>query len=327
MSYRLWLQGLAGAALTMAMGTGVALAEKWDMPLAYTSTNYHSQIAADFANAVTAATAGNIEIVTHPNGSLIRGEQIFQAVRSGQAPIGERLISTLADEHPLFEIDSLPFVATSFAEARKLYDASRPALEKVLEDKGLKFLYAVPWPPQGLYAKSEIASVKDLQGVNFRAYNAATERLAELMGAVPTRMEAADLAQAFADGSVDSMISSGATGYDSKLWEHVGHWYDVQAWLPKNMVFANLKAWNALDAETKALITEKAAIAEERGWAKAEERSLWYKTELAKKGMKIVSPGPGLVEEFKSIGETMMNEWLAKAGDAGRRVIEAYRAK
>ena len=326
MSYRSAVRGFAGAAVALGLGTGVAVAETWDMPLAYPATNYHSETAAEFANDVTAATGGAIEIVTHPNGSLFKGDEIFRAVRTGQAPIGERLVSALANEHPLFEIDSIPFLATSFEDALKLYKASRPALETVLEEMGVKFLYATPWPPQGLYVKQEISTADDMQGVKFRAYNTATERLAELMGAVPTKIEAAELTQAFATGTVDSMISSGATGYDSKLWEHVDYWYDVQAWLPKNMVIVNLDTWNGLDAEAQAKITESAASAEERGWAEAQELSDWYKTELANQGMNIVDPSPELQEGFREIGETMMNEWLENAGELGQDVIDAYRA-
>jgi TRAP-type C4-dicarboxylate transport system substrate-binding protein len=326
MSYRSAVKTLVGAAVALGLSTGAAVAETWDMPLAYPATNYHSETAAEFANDVTAATGGAIEIVTHPNGSLFKGDEIFRAVRTGQAPIGERLISALGNEHPLFEIDSIPFLATSFADARKLYEASRPALGSVLEEMGVRFLYATPWPPQGLYVKMPLAAAEDMKGVKFRAYNAATERLAELMGAVPTKIEAAELTQAFATGTVDSMISSGATGYDSKLWEHVDYWYDVQAWLPKNMVIVNLDTWNGLDAETQAMLTEKAAAAEESGWAKAEELSEWYKTELANQGMNIEQPTPELAQGFQDIGETMMNEWLQNAGDLGREVIEAYRA-
>lgn len=326
MPYRLAVKGLAGAAVVLGLSAGAVVAETWDMPLAYPATNYHSETAAEFANDVTAATGGDIEIITHPNGSLFKGDEIFRAVRTGQAPIGERLISALGNEHPLFEIDSIPFLATSFADARKLYDASRPALETVLEEMNLKFLYATPWPPQGLYVKQEISSVNDMEGVKFRAYNAATEQLAQLMGAVPTKIEAAELTQAFATGTVESMISSGATGYDSKLWEHVDYWYDVQAWLPKNMVMVNLDTWSGLDADTQAMIAEKAAAAETRGWEKAEELAGWYKTELANQGMNIVEPDPELQEGFRDIGEAMMNEWLEDAGELGNEVIEAYRA-
>jgi TRAP-type C4-dicarboxylate transport system substrate-binding protein len=314
-------------ALAFASQPGLA-AEKWDMPLAYAATNYHSENAARFAAAVTEATGGELEIVTHASGSLFPGDEIFRAVRTGQVPIGERLISALGNEDPLFEIDALPFLATSFDQAWALYQASKPAIEKILDAKGLKLLYAVPWPPQGLYTKKPVNSAADMKGVKFRAYNQTTSRLAELMGAIPTKIEAAELSQAFATGVADSMISSGATGYDRKIWEQgVKYWYDVQAWLPKNMVVVNKEAWSGLDEKTQGIILGAAAMAEQAGWAEARRLSDWYAKQLAANGMTVEPPSDQLEADFKSIGETMTQEWLQKAGDAGKAVIDAYRAE
>ena len=315
---------LLGAAAVVGLGTTyAALAEKWDMPLAYSATNYHSENAAQFAKDVTAATGGKLEIVTHASGSLFKGGEIFRAVRTGQAPIGERLISALGNEDAIFEIDALPFLATSFGAAKRLYDSSRPAMEEILKVKGVKLLYAVPWPPQGLYVKKEVNSAADMKGVKFRAYNAATSRLAQLMGAVPTKIEAAELSQAFATGVAESMISSGSTGYDRKIWEHVKYWYDTQAWLPKNMVIVNLDAWNGLDDATRQIVEDQAAVAEIRGWAKAIELADWYKEQLAKNGMTVGPAGDQLSADFRAIGETMMKEWMERAGAKGKFVIDA----
>ena len=311
------------AAVLMLTGS-YAVAEKWDMPLAYSATNYHSINATNFADAVTRATGGELEVVTHPSGSLYKGGEIFRAVRTGQAPIGERLISALGNEHPIFEIDALPFLATSFEDSWKLYQASKPAMESVLESKGLKLLYAVPWPPQGLYNANPVNSAADMKGVKFRAYNSATSRLAELMGAVPTKIEAAELSQAFATGVAESMISSGSTGYDRKIWEHVKYWYDVQAWLPKNMVIVNLDAWSALDAPTQGVVLGAASMAEIAGWTKAEELANWYKEQLAANGMEISGPSEQLAADFKAIGETMTSEWFEKAGDEGKAVVDSF---
>lgn len=309
----------------IGLGVSAAQAEKWDMPLAYSASNYHSQNAANFAAAVTAATGGELEIVAHAGGSLFKGGEIFRAVRTGQAQIGERLISALGNEDPIFEIDALPFLATSFEDAFKLYQASKPRMEEVLASKGVKLLYAVPWPPQGLYNKTPVASAADMQGKKFRAYNAATSRLAELMGAIPTKIEAAELSQAFATGVAESMISSGSTGYDRKIWEHVKYWYNVQAWLPKNMVIVNLDAWNSLDAGTQGVVMGAAAMAEKAGWQKASELADWYVEQLQANGM-VVEPASGqLKADFENIGETMTSEWFERAGDAGKKVVDSYR--
>ena len=317
---------LLGAAAVIGLGTSfAALAEKWDMPLAYSATNYHSENAAQFAKEVTEATGGKLEIVTHASGSLFKGGEIFRAVRTGQAPIGERLISALGNEDAIFEIDALPFLATSFEDAKKLYEASKPAMNDVLKVKGVKLLYAVPWPPQGLYTNKPVNSAADMKGIKFRAYNAATSRLAQLMGAVPTKIEAAELSQAFATGVAESMISSGSTGYDRKIWEHVKYWYDTQAWLPKNMVIVNLKSWEGLDDATRTVIMEKAKAAEDRGWQKASELADWYKGKLAENGMEVGPAGDALAADFRKIGETMMKEWLDRAGAKGKDVIDAYK--
>lgn len=317
---------LLGAAALVGLSTSfAALAEKWDMPLAYSATNYHSENAAQFAKDVTDATSGKLEIVTHASGSLFKGGEIFRAVRTGQAPIGERLISALGNEDPIFEIDALPFLATSFGDAKKLYEASKPAMDEVLKVKGVKLLYAVPWPPQGLYTNKPVNSAADMKGLKFRAYNAATSRLAQLMGAVPTKIEAAELSQAFATGVAESMISSGSTGYDRKIWEHVKYWYDTQAWLPKNMVIVNLKSWEGLDDATRAIITEKAKAAEDRGWQKASDLADWYKGKLAENGMEVGPAGDALSADFRKIGDTMMKEWLDRAGAKGQSVIDAYK--
>ena len=320
---------LAGIAAAVAMGlvSGAALAaEKWDMPLAYAASNYHSENAAKFAEAVTRASGGELQIVPHPGGSLYGGGEIYRAVRTGQAPIGERLISALGNEDALFEIDALPFLATSFDDSWKLYQASRPQLEKTLDEAGLKLLYAVPWPPQGLYNKTPVNSAADMQGTKFRAYNAATSRLAELMGAVPTKIEAAELTQAFATGVADSMISSGSTGYDRKIWEHVKYWYDVQAWLPKNVVIVNKAAWDGLDAKLQKIVLDAAADAEKAGWDKARELSDWYKEQLSANGMEVGPPSDKLKADFEAIGATMTKEWLERAGANGQAVIDAYKA-
>lgn len=316
---------LLGAA-TLALSSWTAAAERWDMPMAYPAGNFHTETAVAFAEAIEEATGGELEIVIHPNGSLFKGNEIKRAVQTGQAQIGERLISALGNEHPLFEIDALPFLATSFDQARDLYEASKPALEELLGSQNLKLLYAVPWPPQGLYTQKPIESVDDMQNVKFRAYNAATARLAELMGAIPTQVEAAELTQAFATGVAESMISSGATGYDSKLWEHASHWYDVQAWLPKNMIIVNQQAWDGLDEATQQTVLDAAAEAEEAGWARARELADWYKEQLAANGMTVEPPGEQLKAGFQAIGETMTEEWLDKAGEEGRAIVDAYRA-
>lgn len=318
---------LTAAATGLALSiSSVASAEKWDMPMAYSSSNYHSQIGAEFAAEVTEKTDGKLEIVTHPGGSLFGGSEIFSAVRRGLAPIGERLISALSNESPIYEMDSIPFLASSFPDAKALYAAQKPALQKMLDEANLVFLYSGPWPPQGFYSKIPASSKADLDGLKFRAYNATTSRVAELMGMLPTKIEAAELSQAFATGVAESMISSGSTGYDRKLWEHVDYFYDVRGWLPRNMVFVNKDAWEGLDQGTQDIILTAAANAEEKVWAKAEELAGFYLTQFEANGMTVGDAPAGLKSDFQAAGKMLLDEWVENAGSEGASILEAYEA-
>lgn len=312
------------AASVIALSSGAAMAEKWDMALAYTATNYHSEIAAEFAAEVAANS--DLEIVTHPGGSLFGGSEIFGAVRKGLAPIGERLISALGNDNPIYEVDSIPFLATGFESSRKLYEASKPALIETLGEARLHFLYSCPWPPQGFYSVREVNTRDDLAGMKFRAYNATTSKMAEGLGMVPTKIETAELAQAFATGVAQSMISSGSTGYDRKLWEHVSYYYDVKAWLPRNMVIVNGKAWSRLDDATRAVIETAAANAEEKCWAKAEELDGWYVEQFKENGMKIGTLNPEMQAAFEAVGAELREDWVKRAGEKGQAVLDAYEA-
>tara|TARA_Y100000588_G_scaffold380997_1_gene465779 strand:+ start:17 stop:988 length:972 start_codon:yes stop_codon:yes gene_type:complete len=304
----------------------VSIAEKWDMALAYGAGNFHSANATEFAKNVTEKSGGKLTIVTHPGGSLFKGGEIFRAVRTGQAQIGERFMSALGKEDPLLEVDSQPFLATSYDDAMKLYNASKPEIVKGLDGKGLVFLYAVPWPAQGLYSKKAINSVSDLKGLKFRAYNSATIRIAELTGMAPTKIEAAEISQAFSTGAVESMITSPTTGKNSKIWENgVGYFYDIAAWFPKNMVIVNKDAWNKLDSATKKLVMSEAAVAEKKGWELSKKGNVADKKALADAGMKVGKVNSALEKHFQKVGATMADEWKAKAGSRGASVLAAYK--
>ena len=328
MKRRLFALSTTAAAITIALMSGSASAQtKWDFPTAYPANNFHTENIAQFAGDVEKATGGKLKITVHANASLFKATEIKRAVQGGQAQIGEVLLVNFENENPIYGADGIPFLATSFADSFKLYQAQKPILEKLLGAQGIKLLYTVAWPPQGLYVKKEISSVADMRGVKWRAYSPATSTIASLIGAQPVTIQAAEVSQAFATGVVDSMMSSGSTGYDSKIYESVKYWYDTQAWLPKNAILVNLKAFNALDAATQAAVTKAAAEAETRGWKLSAEKNEWYKAELTKKGMKILPPSPKLASDLKQVGTIMLADWEKKAGTDGQAVISAFRKK
>ena len=315
--------GLLAAALSL--GAAAFAQTKWDLPAAYPATNFHTENLTQFAADVDRASGGKLKIQVHPNASLFKAPEIKRAVQGGQAPIGEILLVNFENENPLFGLDGVPFLATGYADSMKLYRAQRPALEKLLAAQNMRLLYTVAWPPQGIYANKNLNSAADMKGLKWRAYSPATAKIAELVGAQPVQIQAAELSQAMATGVVDSYMSSGSTGFDSKTYEHIKKWYNTQAWLPKNAVIVNAAAFNALDKATQDAVLKAAADAETRGWKVSEEKNGWYLDQLRSKGMEIIQPSAQLTADLKKVGEVMLSDWIKKAGADGQAVVDAFR--
>ncbi|MCY7317257.1 MAG: TRAP transporter substrate-binding protein [Ramlibacter sp.] len=311
-------------AAALAFGGSAFAQTKWDLPAAYPASNFHTVNLEQFAKDVDQASGGKLKIQVHANASLFKAPEIKRAVQQGQAQIGEILLVNYQNEWQPFGADGLPFLADSYDSSMKLYKAQRPLLDKKLAEQGMFLLYAVAWPPQGIYSKKPINSAADMKGLKWRAYSPATARIAELVGAQPVTIQAAELSQAMATGVVDSYMSSGSTGYDSKTYEHIKNWYDTQAWLPKNAVLVNRAAFNALDKPTQDALMAAGAAAETRGWAASQAENTRTQNLLKQNGMSIITPSPQLKADMKKVGDTMLKEWMDKAGAEGKAMVDAY---
>ncbi len=314
----------AAVTVALTLGASAAMAEDWDMPMAYSATNFHSEMGVVFADKVREYTNGGINITVHPGGSLFKGGEIKRAIQTGQVPIGERFMSAHANEAPLLGWDNLPFVATTYEDNEKLWQAAKDKVNAQLADLNLVALYTCPWPGQGFYFNKEVNSSKDTQGLKFRSYNTATATFAEALGMVPVQVEAAELSQALATGVVEAFISSGSTGYDRKVWEYLDHYYKVNAWLPRNYVMVNKGVWDGLDDTTKAALQKAADETGAACAAKSEELANWYFEQLQANGMTVTDAGPEFLAELKAIGEKMTADWLEQTGADGQAILDAY---
>ncbi len=323
MKRRLFSIALTGSALIFAAAAQAQT--KWDLPAAYPATNFHSVNLIQFAADVDKASGGKLKITVHPNASLFKAPEIKRAVQGGQAQAGEILLANFSNEWAIYAADGLPFLADSYDESMKLYRAQKPLMEKKLGEQGMMLLYSVAWPPQGIYSKKPLNSVADLKGSKWRAYSPTTARIGELVGAQPVTVQAAELAQALATGVVEANMTSGATGVDSKLFEHLKYYYDVQAWLPKNAVIVNKRAFDALDKPTQEAVMKAAAAAEARGWTESRKVNDDTLAILKKNGMEVLPPSAQLRADMRRVGDTILKEWLDRAGAEGKALLDAYR--
>ncbi|HET9160234.1 MAG TPA: TRAP transporter substrate-binding protein [Caulobacteraceae bacterium] len=323
MSLKTWLS--AAVLGTALVGLGAQAQTKWDLPGAYPATNFHSKNLQLFADDVKKLSGGKLDITVHPGASLFKAPEIKRAVQTSQVQIGEVLMVNVENEIPVFGADGVPFLATSFDAAEKLWKAQKPIIDKKLAEQGMMELYVVPWPPQGLYSKTAVNKIEDLKGSKWRAYSPATSRIAELVGAQPVTIQQAELAQALATGVVTTFMTSGSTGRDSKVWESLKYYYDTQAWLPKDIVLMNTDAFKKLDAATQKAVMDAAAAAGKRGLEMSKAETEDAKAALVKGGMTVAPPSPELKAGLEKVGATMIEEWVKKTGADGKAIVDAYK--
>ena len=312
------------AALALPLAAGAQTA-KWDLATAYADSEFQTRNVRLFADDVKKLSGGRLEITVHSAQSLIKNPEIKRSIQNGLVPAGEFFVSNLGPENPLFEIDAIPFLATTYPEAAHLWAVTRAPISALFEKQGMRLLYSVPWPSQAFYTKDAVSSLADLKGKKMRTYNAQTARLATLMGTVPTTVQATEIPQAFSAGIIDTMFTSGQTGVTTRAWEYTRYYYDTGAWVPKNVVLANEAAYRKLPADVQKAVLEAAKTAEARGWKMSEEQNVEAPKTLAKNGLRVEPMTPQFRAELKKIGLIMLSDWLEKAKEEGRKVIDAYR--
>lgn len=313
------------AALTFSATASAQV--KWDLASGYGANTFQTKNLEQFAADVKAATGGKLLITVHSGASLFKQPEIKRAIQTGLTPAGEFIISGLANENPLFGADSIPFLATSYADAKRLYDAAKPVQAKVLAGQGIKMLFSVPWPGQSLYSVKPIASADDFKGTKMRAYNPATTKIAQMLGASPVTIQLPELGQALATGAANNFLTSSASGADGKLYEQVKYFYPVNGWLPRNVTAVSQKAFDALDKASQDALLKAAGEAETRGWKASEQVDTDSINVLKANGVTVAPPSESVRAALEKIGQTMTDEWLASTGADGKAIIDAYRRK
>jgi TRAP-type C4-dicarboxylate transport system substrate-binding protein len=314
-----------GLALVLAVSAPAAAQIRWVMATPY-AENFHTLNIRQFVADVERTTEGRLMIQLHPNASLLPMAQIKRGVQTGQVQLGEVLLSAYSNEDPFFEVDGVPFLAWTWPQAEALNTATEPYIRARLERQGLTLLYMVHWDAQGFYSKAEISSVQDLRGTRFRAYNNVTARMAELMGATPVTVQAAEVSQAFATNVIQSMFTSAQTGVNVTAWDFTRYWYNVGGMRTRNAVFANSRAMASLDAPTRAAVMAAAETAAERGKAMAKAAEVAMADRLRSQGMQLPAPSEQMMAELRAIGETQTAEWVQRAGPEGAEMLRRYRA-
>lgn len=311
-------------AVSLAHASTVMAETTWKLATGYRAESFHTQNIMQFSRDVDQATAGQLKIQVHPNNTLAKLNEISQAVQQGKADAGETIMTSMVKEIPIAGADSIPFVVGSYRDADRLWKLQRPGIERHFAQRGLKLLYAVPWPPQGLHSSKPVRGLADFKGTQMRTYNQTTLRIAEMLGAKPVDVAMVDVGKALAEGRMDNMITSALTGVENKVWGSIKYYYEINAWFPKNVVFVSSKAFDALKPATRNMVMKAAADAETRGWQASQALAGSATEELRQNGIKIERIPADLEQEIKRMGEKFSREWVRSVGNEANDIFVPY---
>ncbi len=321
---RMTHKSLIAAAATATLSFGAVAQTTWNMATPYPESEFHTRNIQEFVADVNKMSGGELTITVHSAQSLFKHPEIPRAVRTGQVEMGETLMANLSNQSPIFQVDAIPFLVTGYPSAKKLWEGQRPFVETYLVANGMRLIYTVPWPGQGFFTAKEIKGIADMEGVRFRTYNSTTEKMATLMKAVPTTVEAVEIPQAFSAGIVDAMVTSAATGVRTEAWTFSNYYYDTQAWMPKNMIYVNEAAFQRLSPKVQQAILDAGKSAEERGWAMSEAVFTETTNELKGK-MQYREPNADLTRALAQIGDVMSAEWADAVGADSEKILAPLR--
>ncbi len=319
------IAALVAAGASLAQNSApTATSMTWQLATGYRAESFHGRNLQQFADELKLATQNQLSIDVKPNNSLVKLPEIRAAVEAGKVQAGESIMSGLTKEIPTSGADSVPFVVSTYGDAQRMWKFQRPLTEKAFAQRGLKVLYAVPWPPQGLHSKKPIVSLQDFKGTTMRTYNPSTQRIAELLGAKGVDVPMVEVGKALKEGRMDSMITSAVTGAENKVWGEIKHYYEINAWFPKNIVYVNAKAFAALPAPAQKAVLEAAAQAELRGWQMSQKAAIDATEELRANGVKIERIPREIEVMLKRLGEKFSREWVSGVGTEANAIFTPY---
>lgn len=313
------------SALTLSFATPAMAQTAWDLPLVWSAENYISVNAQRFAEEVATVTDGEVQITTHPGGSLgFKGPDMFSAVRDGLVPIGDMLLQQQTGDNPLLGLQSLPYLMSSYEEQVAFQEFYRPVLNDVFAENNQKLLFTVPWPQQQVYAKKEINSIEDFEGIKIRASDSSAYQIFRAAGMKPVQLPWGEVIPSLATGVIEAVGTSSPSAVDGSFWEFLTHGYATRHTWNLDAISVNLDAWNQLSTENQEAIVEAAERLEPEFWQSAQEADAENLQVLADNGITNAELDDATREELHNLAAHIREDMIARMDPRGAQVVEAF---
>lgn len=279
----------------------------------FPENNYQVEGLKKLAHKIAEYTNGEVKFNLEIGGSLgYKGQELLRAVKDGSLHVSEIVTTQVAGDEPIFGIRSLPFLIDTIENTKKFDKIARRHYDMIAEKWNQKILYVAPWPFAGLWTQREIHSIKEMRGLKTRTFDRSGAIIMTKVGATPVAMPFGECYTSLATGLIDSMITSGTTVCDGKLWEVLKYYYPINIEITSSMTNINLDEYNKLTMEQQNALLKASSEVEEWLWKIAVETEKANLKLCEEHGVKILPVNPELQAEFQKIGKSVSESWIKK---------------
>ena len=310
---------LLSTVAALALRAVPAPALEWSMPVAAPPGGVAESSVRAFAAQVAADTGGGLTLAVTQAADAAR---VPGALGGGRAAAGAFPLAALEAAEPVLAMDRVPYLASNYVDAAKLWKVLRPAVERKLAARGLLLLYAVPGPPPAPLSLRPMLTLEAWRGMRLLADEPGLDALAPVVGLQAVRAPGAR--EAFAGGNADAAFRAADAAAGDRAWEYAAHYLDARAWFPKTLVVAARSAFDGLAPAARDALRAAAAAAEQAAWQASERAADAGVQRLRDYGIKAVTPPVKLLIRLEAVGRELLFRWSESAGEEGAQIVERY---
>jgi TRAP-type C4-dicarboxylate transport system substrate-binding protein len=311
------------AAPALAIGGARAQTPGWTVATEYPATSIPGEGVAHFAAAATARGVPVTAAAGAPDG--YRSAAALDVLAAGRFAAVDSFTGAMNAVDPIFLLSSLPFLTGSHADAARLRDLARPRYVATLEARGAVLLWTTPWPPSGLWTNRPVSKPEDLRGLRVRTYDATGTEVLRAAGAVAEVLSFAEVEARLAAGTLDAVLSSGDGGAGRRLWRWLPHFTELNYAWPLSLAFASRTALAALTPAQQQAVRAAGADTEARQWQAIGGRLAANRQVMRENQVTVHEPDAALRAALRTAAAGAITAWEARAGEAGRAILAAYR--
>ena len=311
-----------------AAGPSLAAEHNWRFFTYVPPTDFHAKMNKAFAEDITKATGGRLEITHYGAGELpYKAGDVIKAVATNQIQMGQVGAGLAAGDAPEIDVFSLPFLCTNYAGFEAATKSIGDIPDDVLSKKfGVRVIMNWPIPGQNIWTTAKLDKIADLKGKKIRTWNPLQVDMLRDMGASPTSLDPAEVVPALQRKVVDGAITSALSANDWKAYDIVKYGLVLNFTMAHQVTLVNADALKKLPPDLQKIVKDKSAEWAPKYFKASQEADQAAIKNMQANGVVFTTPTAAEVTAMKAQLQPMWKKWADKNGPVAADLLAKAQA-